>query len=123
MPGKVSLKKRLVDGDVLEPDDPLLLLDLEDPIHEQEGITMRQNFHDVFYRVHPFLLSARLDHLTYQRHRATMARLHRDNAGANPSARERQIAHTVHSLVTHELVRPTQIAAQNVGVVEHHRVL
>src|SRR5581483_7592442 len=38
MTRKMTLKKLLVDGDVLDPDDPVLPLDLDDAIHEQEWV-------------------------------------------------------------------------------------
>ncbi len=45
-PGKVALKERLVDRDVLDADDPLAVLDLDDPIDQQERIAMRQDVQD-----------------------------------------------------------------------------
>ena len=123
MTGEVSLKERLVDGDVLYPDDPLLLFDLENPVHQQERVAVGQNLHDVFYRIHPLLLSSGLHHLPYQRHRSAMTRFHRHNSGANARPGQRQVADAIHRLVPHELVSPPQIAAQNVTVVEHDRVV
>src|SRR5450759_2756249 len=57
MPGEVSLNEWLGDRYILQPDDPLLLHYLENPVHEQERIAVGQNLHDVFDRIHPLLLS------------------------------------------------------------------
>src|SRR5438105_11722587 len=46
MSREVPLEERLVDRDVLDADDPLLPFDLDDPVHEEEGIAMRQDVHD-----------------------------------------------------------------------------
>src|SRR5713101_6627140 len=123
MPWKMPLKERLVDRDVLQADDPLLLLDLENPVHQQERVAVGQNLHDVFYRIHPLLLSSGFNQLTYQRNRSTMTWLHGNDTRANPRACERKVTHAVHRLMTHELVLPAQIAAQDDGIVEHHCVL
>src|SRR4029077_16759210 len=49
---KMPLEVRLVDGDILHANDALQALHLEDGIHHQKGIAVRQNllnFHDVQY--------------------------------------------------------------------------
>ena len=56
MSGKMPLEERLVDRDVLDADDPLLRLDLEHAIDEQEGIAVRQHLHDLFDSEHLTLL-------------------------------------------------------------------
>src|ERR1041385_23135 len=119
----MSLKERLVDGDVLESDDPLLFLDLDDPVHQQERVAVRQNLHDLFYRVHPLLLSSGFDQPPPQRHRAAMARLDRYDPRAHPRACQRQITDTIHRLVTNELVLPAKLAAQNIVVTQYDRVI
>src|SRR5262249_55616085 len=44
---EVPLEGRLVHGDVLERDDPLLALHLEDAIHEEERVAMREAVEDL----------------------------------------------------------------------------
>jgi hypothetical protein len=39
MAGIVALEERLVDRDVLDPDDPLAQLVVHDPVHQQHGDT------------------------------------------------------------------------------------
>src|SRR5205814_1417619 len=46
MSRKMPLEERLVDRHVLDADDPLLPFHLDDPVHEQERIAMRQDVHD-----------------------------------------------------------------------------
>src|SRR4051812_30596277 len=99
MPGKMTLKERLVDRHVLESDDSLVLLYLENPVDEKERIAVWQDLHDVFDRIHPLLLSAGFHQLPYQRNRSTMTRLHRDYARPHARAGERQITNTIHCLV------------------------
>src|SRR6266540_40517 len=85
MSGKMALKERLVDRHVLHPDDALVLLDLDDPVDEKEGIPVRKNLHDVFYRVHPlYLLSSRFDDLTHKGNSSAVARLEGDDARLYP---------------------------------------
>jgi hypothetical protein len=53
---KVTLKECLVDGDVLEPYDPLSGLDFQDSIDQKEGVTMRKhllNVSDIHHWVPP----------------------------------------------------------------------
>ena len=119
----MPLEEGLVDGDVLQPHDPLLLLDLENPVHEQERIAVGQNLHDVFYRIHPLLLSTGSHHLPHQRHCSAMTRLYGDNSRPDSCARQRQIPDTVHRLVPHKLVAPAQVTAKNVHVVEDDGVV
>ena len=45
-PGPVSLEERLVHAHVLDGHDPSARVQLEHAIHQQEGITMRQEPHD-----------------------------------------------------------------------------
>src|SRR5215218_5414031 len=45
------------------------------------------------------------------------------NATTHARPREREVAHAVHRLVPHELVRPAQGPAHHLALVEHHRVL
>src|SRR5688500_11087128 len=123
MPREMALKKRLVDRDVLEAHDPLFLFDLENPIHQQERVAVGENLHDVFYGVHPFLLSSGFHHLTYQGNRPAMARLHRHDPSPHFCPRQREVSHAVHRLVPHELVAPAQVAAENVVVVEYDGVV
>ena len=62
--GKVSLEELLVERDVLDAHDPLARLELEDPVHEQERIAVRQcleNFGDPEFHGHlplPILANA-----------------------------------------------------------------
>src|SRR6185436_4652521 len=123
MPRKMSLEERLVDGDVLQSHDPLLLLDLQNPIHQQEGIAVWQNLHDVFDCAHSLLLSTGLHHLPHQCHRSAVTRLYRDDPRAHAGTRQRQIADTVHRLVPHELVVPAQRSAQDVAVIQNDGVV
>src|SRR2546423_12364029 len=123
MPGKMSLKEGFVDGDVLQPNDSLLFLDLQNPIHQQERVAVRQSLHDVVYRIHPLLLSTGFDHLAHQRHCPAMAWLYSYDSRPNPRACKRQIADAVHRLVSHKLVLPAQCAAQYVVIVENDRVV
>src|SRR4026208_1294161 len=90
MPREMALKKGLVDRDVLESHDPFLLLDLENPVDQQERITVWQTFHYVFYRIHRLLLSSGLYHLTNQRPRPPVTRLHRHYARPHPCPPQRQ---------------------------------
>ena len=47
LPGKVALEELLVESHVLDPDDALARLELEDPVHEQERVAVRQDLHDL----------------------------------------------------------------------------
>ena len=48
MAGKMTLKKGLVDRDVLHADHPFARLELEYAVDKQERISVRQHLHDVF---------------------------------------------------------------------------
>src|SRR2546423_572918 len=131
MSGKMPLKKWLVDGDVLYPDDSLLLFYLDDPVNEQKWIAMRQDLHDVFdgecrlLLFHAFfpLLSAGPYHFSDECHGASMTRLHCNYAGAYASAGERKVTDAIQRFVTNELVIPAKFATENIAVIEHHRIL
>ena len=43
---EVALEELLVEGDVLDADDALARLELEDPVHEQERVAVRQDLQD-----------------------------------------------------------------------------
>ena len=75
MSGEMPLKERLVDRDVLQPDDALAVLDLENAIHQQERIAVRQDFHDLFDLDHRRLLRNRRFHGAHQCDRSAMTRL------------------------------------------------
>jgi hypothetical protein len=47
----VSLKKGLVDGHLLDADDPCPRLKLNDPVNKQEGVSVRQDLLDLVYVV------------------------------------------------------------------------
>lgn len=46
--GEVSLKKRFVDADLFDADDPFARCEFDDTVNQQERITMRQKFLDSF---------------------------------------------------------------------------
>jgi hypothetical protein len=52
----MALEKRLIDGDVLQPDNTFLTLDFKDAVNQQKRITMWQNAHDIHYAVNEALL-------------------------------------------------------------------
>src|SRR5271157_1649997 len=45
--GEMALEKRLIDGDVLEPDNAFLALDFQNAVNQQERITMWKKAHDI----------------------------------------------------------------------------
>src|SRR4051812_49395823 len=128
MSRKMPLKKRLIDGHVFQPDDTLLFLYLDDPVHEQERVSVRENLHDVFDRerrlllFHLFLLSA-LHKFSNQRHGSAMTRLESHDSRADAGAGERQISNTIHRLVADKIVTPAKTSAQHIALVQHHSVL
>ena len=44
---EVALKELLVERDVLDPDDPLALLELQDAVHEKERVAVREDLQDL----------------------------------------------------------------------------
>src|SRR5437762_9205081 len=112
---EMSLEKRLVDGDVLEPYYALFFLDLEDPVHQQERIAVWQHLHDVFDRIHPLLLSAGFHHLTNQRHRPPMTRLYCYDSRPDSRAGEGEVADAVHRLVSYKFVAPAKLTTKNIA--------
>ena len=46
MAREVALEERLVDRDVLDPHDPVGPLDLDDPVHQQKRIPVRDHVQD-----------------------------------------------------------------------------
>jgi hypothetical protein len=124
MPREVPLEERFVDRHVLHPDH-VPLVHLEDLVHEQERIAVREHLHDVFDAEHgsSALLgggagrprdgwegrrSGVTEQFAHERHRAAMARLVGDDACPHAPAREGQVSHAVHRLVSDELVGPAQ---------------
>jgi hypothetical protein len=52
-----------------------------------------------------------------------MARLHRHDPSPHSCPSQREVSNAIHRFVAHELVVPAQVAAQDVVVVENHRVV
>src|SRR5271157_2865870 len=44
---EMALEKRLIDGDVLEPDNAFVALDFQYAVNQQKGITMWKKAHDI----------------------------------------------------------------------------
>ena len=124
MPREVPLKERLVDRDVLDAHNALVPLDLDDAVHEQEGIAVGQPIHDAA-DVHcggPQALRG-AGQGACQGDVAAVARPGGDDVGANAGTGEGEVAHDVRGLVAYELVRPAQLAAVREAVlVQHDRV-
>src|SRR5439155_25309056 len=53
---EMALEDLLVDGDVLEPDNALVRLELDNPVDEQKRIPVRQDLHDLHDAVDRFLV-------------------------------------------------------------------
>ena len=55
----MALKERFVEGDVLDGHDPFALVEFDDPVHQEHGIAMREEIHDLLDVEHagfpPFL--------------------------------------------------------------------
>ena len=118
----MALEERLVDRHVLEPDDALPLLQLENAIDEQEGVTMRQDLQNVFDGVHSGLPDSVLHERTYQGNRAPMTRFVSDDARPNARTGQHQIADAVERLVPDEFVGPAEGGIHDPRGVEHDRV-
>ncbi len=146
MPGKMPLKIRLVDGDVLDADD-VVAVNLHHPVHHQERRTVRQHLHDLL-DVHGARLrrisgtgaddlrrrrrerlrrAQRLghlrdnlpDHLAIRR----VARLDGDQMPAHRPAQQRQVAHDVEHLVPDKFLGiPQRLGRQHRVVADDHRV-
>jgi Tfp pilus assembly protein PilX len=52
----MALEKRLIDGDVLEPDNAFLALDFQYAVNQQKRITMWKKAHDIHNAVNEALL-------------------------------------------------------------------
>jgi hypothetical protein len=52
----MALEKRLIDGDVLEPDNAFLALDFQYAVNQQKRITMWKKAHDIHDAVNEALL-------------------------------------------------------------------
>ncbi len=128
MAGKVSLKKRLVDRDGLQPDGLVVVLESQHPVHHQEGVAVGKNLHDVvgvegalphrnvLHRhqgglVGPPGLEERLGELQVQ----PVTGLGRKDVAANAHGKQRKVADDVEDLVPDEFIGITK------GFLAHHR--
>ena len=119
-PGKVALKERLVDRHVLDADDPLGPFDLDDPVHQQERIPVRDHVQDpadVHHNASVALSGA--GEPAGQRDIALMARLGGHDVGLDPAADQCQVAQDVARLVAHELIGPAERAADQAVVGQY----
>ena len=119
MAREVALEERLVDGDVLDADDALALLELEDAVHEQERIAVRHDLHDRRVMSHspavwPALRRRQLLRRLFREllHERTLAAWpdadRRCTWPRSGRAEEREVPDEVEDLVAHELVREAQ---------------
>src|SRR3990172_13008892 len=122
--GEVPLEERLVVRDVLDPDDALLLLDLEDPVDEQHRVAVGDDGEDVA-DVHHGASRTRGPQADGppEGDVAAVARPGGDDVRAEAPAKQRQVAEEVRRLVAHELVGPAQRRADDRRRVEHDGVL
>src|SRR5687767_7059962 len=44
---KMPIEKRLIDGDILERDDPFIRIDLDDAVDQEKRVSMRKNPHNL----------------------------------------------------------------------------
>ena len=84
-------------------------LDLDDPVHQEERIAVRDHVQDPADVHHgaSIALSGAAEPAG-QRDVALVARPGRDDVRLNPAADQRQVAHDVAGLVTHEFVGPAE---------------
>ncbi len=95
-------------------------LHLDDPVHEEEGIAVRDHVQDPadVHRDASDALSGPAEP-TGQRDIALVARLARDHVRLDPAADQREVAQDVARLVAHELVGPAQLAPDQTVVGEY----
>src|SRR5687768_11173509 len=106
LPGKVSLKERLVDGHVLQAYNPLPRLELDDTVHEQKRISVREELQDLLNVDHCIAFAPlTVPQLSHERYVARMARPFGEHVTVQALAEERQVADDIADLVAHELVR------------------
>ncbi len=125
MAGVVALEEGLVDRDVLDPDDPLPLLEVDDPVHQQHGVAVREVLHDPLHVDLGLVPPAEgvLGQGAAEGHVSPMARAVGDHVAGHPCPEEREIPEHVARLVTDELVGEAQLLVQDAALVEDHAVL
>ena len=123
-PGKCPWKNGSLIVTFLMPDDPLPALDLEDPVHQQERVAVRDDVEDLadVHRDPARALPGAGDGAG-QRDVALVAGPGGHDVGLDPAADQGEVADEVGRLVAHELVRPAERGALGEpGVGQHHRV-
>ena len=119
----MSLKKRLVDGDVLEPHNPFSFFDLENPIDEQKRIAMRQHLHDIFNSKHRSFPYGVLQQCAHQCNGTAVTWFVSSDSSAHTRRCQAKIANDIQRLVSHEFIGPAQRSINGLMIVQHHRVL
>ena len=121
---EVSGEERFVDGHVLEPDDALARLELDDAVHQEHRVAVRQAVKDALHIDvgGPLHRVVRVADRACQRDIPPVARSLRDDVSPQSPAQEGKVANQVAGLVAHELVRVSQRPVQHALPVQQHRV-
>ena len=123
-PGKWPWKNGSLMVTFLMPDHPAPRLELEDPVHHEERVAVRDDLEDAADVEDP-PAGPLGDPRDRPRHRdvALVAGPVGDDVRLHPAAHQRQVAQDVAGLVADEFVGPAQRAAEDLGLGEHHRRL